>query len=147
MDYQIYLRPMAEEDAELIVEWRNKPELKRFFISQTDFTIEGHLKWFRTMKESGRACQMMIIDKKDDKPLGSVDIKDIDPVVYKEYTGFDNKNVIDNLLRLRDKLKPEMLRIRVPRIRGYNTDEQVEKSVLWVRHNIKVEPEVFDYVV
>ena len=78
MDYQIYLRPMAEEDAELIVEWRNKPELKRFFISQTDFTIEGHLNWFRTMKESGRACQMMIIDKKDDKPLGSVDIKDID---------------------------------------------------------------------
>ena len=44
-------------------------------------------------------------------------------------------------------MKPEMLRIRVPRIRGYNTDEQVEKSVLWVRHNIKVEPEVFDYVV
>ena len=79
--------------------------------------------------------------------IDDIDIKDIDPVVYKEYTGFDNKNVIDNLLRLRDKLKPEMLRIRVRRIRGYNTDEQVEKSVLWVRHNIKVEPEVFDYVV
>lgn len=83
----------------------------------------------------------------DDLDEWIIDIKDIDPVVYKEYTGFDNKNVIDNLLRLRDKLKPEMLRIRVPRIRGYNTDEQVEKSVLWVRHNIKVEPEVFDYVV
>ena len=78
MDYQIYLRPMTEDDAELIVAWRNKPELKRFFISQADFTIEGHLKWFRTMKESGRACQMMIIDKRDDRPLGSVDIKDID---------------------------------------------------------------------
>ena len=83
MEYQIYLRPMTEEDAELIVEWRNKPELKRFFISQADFTIEGHLKWFRTMKESGRACQMMIIDKKDDRPLGSVDIKDIDHTHHK----------------------------------------------------------------
>ncbi len=83
MDYQIYLRPMTEDDAELIVAWRNKPELKRFFISQADFTVEGHLKWFRTMKESGRACQMMIIDKKDDKPLGSVDIKDIDHAHHK----------------------------------------------------------------
>ena len=84
----------------------------------------------------------LLVDDIDD-----IDIKDIDPVVYKEYTGFDNKNVIDNLLRLRDKLKPEMLRIRVPRIRGYNTDEQVEKSVLWVRNNINTDPEVFEYVV
>ena len=83
MEEQIYLRPMTEEDAELIVTWRNKPELKRFFISQSDFTMEGHLKWFRSMKESGRACQMMIIDKKDDRPLGSVDIKDIDHVHHK----------------------------------------------------------------
>ena len=78
MEYSIYLRPMTEEDADLIVAWRNKPELKRFFICQADFTREGHLKWFRTMKESGRACQMMICDKADDRPLGSVDIKDID---------------------------------------------------------------------
>ncbi len=78
MEDQIYLRPMTEEDAELIVNWRNQPELKRFFISQADFSIESHLKWFRSMKESGRACQMMICDKQNDKPLGSVDIKDID---------------------------------------------------------------------
>ncbi|MBQ8815910.1 MAG: GNAT family N-acetyltransferase [Lachnospiraceae bacterium] len=78
MEQQIYLRPMTEEDADVIVAWRNNPELKKFFISQADFTREGHLKWFKTMKESGRACQMMICDKKDGKPLGSVDIKDID---------------------------------------------------------------------
>lgn len=79
----IYLRPMTEEDADLIVAWRNKPELKKFFISQDDFTKEGHLAWFRRMKESGRACQMMICDKKTDKPLGSVDIKHIDQEHHK----------------------------------------------------------------
>jgi UDP-4-amino-4,6-dideoxy-N-acetyl-beta-L-altrosamine N-acetyltransferase len=78
MDYQIYLRPVTEEDADLIVAWRNKPSVKKYYIYQGEFTREGHLKWFRTMKESGRACQMMIVDKNDDRPLGVVDIKDID---------------------------------------------------------------------
>ena len=78
MENTIYLRDMTEEDADLIAAWRNKPELKKFFISQADFTREGHLAWFRNMKESGRACQMMICDKETDKPLGSVDIKNID---------------------------------------------------------------------
>lgn len=78
METQIYLRPMTEEDADLIVEWRNRPELKRFFICQDDFTKEGHLQWFRQMKATQRACQMMICDKKTDMPLGSVDIKAID---------------------------------------------------------------------
>lgn len=78
MDYQIYLRPVTEEDADLIVGWRNKPSVKKYYIYQGEFTREGHLKWFRTMKESGRACQMMIMDKNGDIPLGVVDIKDID---------------------------------------------------------------------
>ena len=72
-------------------------------------------------------------------------IKDMDPAIYKDYTGSNNEKVIDNLLKLRDVLKPEMFRIRIPRIRGYNTDEHVEESVLWIRRKIWVEPEVFDY--
>ena len=74
-----------------------------------------------------------------------IDIKDMDPAIYKDYTGSNNEKVLDNLLKLRDVLKPEMFRIRIPRIRGYNTDEHVEESVLWIRRNIWVEPEVFDY--
>ena len=44
-------------------------------------------------------------------------------------------------------LSLDAFRIRVPRIRGYNTEEQVTKSAEWVKKTFKVEPDVFDYIV
>lgn len=78
MEHQIYLRPMAEEDTDMIVAWRNKTSVKNYFIYQAEFTKEGHLYWLHEVVEKGRACQMMICDKETDKPLGSVYIRDID---------------------------------------------------------------------
>ncbi len=78
MENQIYLRPMTEEDTDLIVAWRNKPSVRSCFIYQADFTREGHLYWLHEVVEKGRACQMMICDGADDKPVGSVYIRDID---------------------------------------------------------------------
>lgn len=78
MEYTIYLRPMTEDDTDLIVTWRNKPSVRNYFIYQADFTREGHLYWLHEVVEKGRACQMMICDLKTDKPLGSVYIRDID---------------------------------------------------------------------
>lgn len=78
MEFQIYLRPMVEEDTDMVVAWRNKPSVKNYFIYQADFTREGHLQWLHQVVEKGRACQMIICDKKDDTPLGSVYIRDID---------------------------------------------------------------------
>lgn len=78
MDYQIYLRPMTEMDTDLIVAWRNQPNVKKFFIYQADFTKEGHLYWLHKVVEKGNACQMMICDRKTKKELGSVYIRDID---------------------------------------------------------------------
>lgn len=83
MEYQIYLRPMVEEDTDMIVAWRNKPSVKNYFIYQADFTKEGHLHWLHEVVEKGHACQMIICDKEGDKPLGSVYIRDIDPVHHK----------------------------------------------------------------
>ena len=83
MDYQIYLRPMAEEDTDMIVAWRNKPSVKNYFIYQADFTREGHLYWLHEVVEKGHACQMIICDKADNTPLGSVYIRDIDHTHHK----------------------------------------------------------------
>ena len=83
MDYQIYLRPMVEEDTDMIVAWRNKPSVKNYFIYQADFTREGHLYWLHEVVEKGRACQMIICDKADNIPLGSVYIRDIDHTHHK----------------------------------------------------------------
>lgn len=83
MDYQIYLRPMTEEDTDRIVAWRNQPSVKNYFIYQADFTREGHLHWLHEVVEKGHACQMIICDKAEDTPLGSVYIRDIDRTHHK----------------------------------------------------------------
>lgn len=83
MDYDIYLRPMTEEDTERIVGWRNQQNVRKYFIYQADFTKEGHLKWLHEVVEKGHACQMMICDKVSDMPLGSVYIRDIDNLHHK----------------------------------------------------------------
>ena len=74
----IYLRPMTEEDTDLIVAWRNSDGVRKHFIYQAMFTKEGHLNWLKTQVETGKAAQMIICESDTDKPLGSVYIRDID---------------------------------------------------------------------
>ena len=74
----IYLRPMTEDDTDLIVAWRNSDGVRKHFIYQAMFTREGHLNWLKTVVEPGKAAQMIICELGTDKPLGSVYIRDID---------------------------------------------------------------------
>jgi UDP-4-amino-4,6-dideoxy-N-acetyl-beta-L-altrosamine N-acetyltransferase len=76
----IYLRPMTKEDTDRIVDWRNREEVRKRFIHQEPFTVEGHLNWFHTMIDTGKVVQMMICKLDSKEPVGSVNIKDIDPV-------------------------------------------------------------------
>jgi len=75
-----------------------------------------------------------------------IDIKDINNDIYKNYTGKDNKNMIKNLLKLQNKISSDKIHIRIPRIAGYNSEYDIEKSIQWVRENIGVEHEVFSYI-
>lgn len=82
----IYLRPMTREDTDLIVKWRNKDFVRKNFIYQKPFTREGHLHWIETMVETGRVVQFLICTK-DDVPVGSVYLRDIDEVHHKAEYG------------------------------------------------------------
>ncbi|MGN0377040.1 MAG: UDP-4-amino-4,6-dideoxy-N-acetyl-beta-L-altrosamine N-acetyltransferase [Suilimivivens sp.] len=73
----IYLRPMTEEDTDLIVKWRNKDFVRKNFIYRKSFTREGHLHWIETMVKTGKVVQFIICTE-DDKPVGSVYLRDID---------------------------------------------------------------------
>lgn len=57
-----------------------------------------------------------------------VDIKDMNPEIYKAYTGKDNDSVIRNLQYLINKYAK--ITVRVPIIPGFNTEPDVEKSIL-----------------
>lgn len=82
----IYLRLMTREDTDLIVKWRNKDFVRKNFIYQKPFTREGHLHWIETMVETGRVVQFLICTK-DDVPVGSVYLRDIDEVHHKAEYG------------------------------------------------------------
>lgn len=74
---QIYLRPMEITDTEKIVNWRNQDWVRRNFIYQEPFTIEGHMHWIRTQVETGHVIQF-IICLTDGRDIGSVYLRDID---------------------------------------------------------------------
>ena len=58
-----------------------------------------------------------------------VDIKDMDPAVYKAYTGRDNTPVKENLALLLSLVGKDRITVRVPRIPDFNTETDVEASV------------------
>ena len=74
----VYLRPMSEQDTDLIVTWRNSEGVRKHFIYQNLFTREGHLAWLHNVVEAGKAVQMIICEIGTDRPVGSVYIRDID---------------------------------------------------------------------
>ena len=57
-----------------------------------------------------------------------VDIKDMNPEIYKAYTGKDNALMISNLKWLLKTGDPNRNMVRVPHIPEFNTDEDVRRS-------------------
>lgn len=56
-----------------------------------------------------------------------VDVKDMNPEIYKSYTGKENRQVLENLELLRGI--PDKVMIRIPSIPEYNTKEDQDSSV------------------
>ncbi len=57
-----------------------------------------------------------------------IDIKAMQPEIYAKYTGKENRQVICNVKRLRERLLPEKYVVKVPLIPDYSEKEDVEKS-------------------
>lgn len=74
---KIVLRPMNDEDTELIVKWRNNERVRSHFIYRELFTKLGHEDWVRTMVNTGKVVQFIICEKEDMRPVGSVYFRDI----------------------------------------------------------------------
>lgn len=102
-------------------------------------------RWIKRIETSLNVPWNIIEPLLDDIDEWIIDIKDMDNDIYKKYTGMDNKNVIDNLIRLVEVIPLERLHIRIPRIPDYNTEKSVEESIRWIKDVLKVEPEVFEY--
>ncbi|MEG1008538.1 MAG: GNAT family protein [Clostridia bacterium] len=75
---KVELREITLEDTNNIIRWRNNIKVKKNFCVQEDFTIERHTNWYNTYILSGKAIQFIIVDKDNNKDVGSVYLRDID---------------------------------------------------------------------
>lgn len=57
-----------------------------------------------------------------------VDIKDMNPTIYQAYTGTDNQLVKENLRFLVEQGAAEKVLVRIPSIKGFNTENDIRKS-------------------
>lgn len=83
----------------------------------------------------------------DDVTEFIIDIKDMNPDIYKAYTGKDNAQTLANLKYLADHGLQDRCRIRIPRIPEYNTEEDIQHSCEAIRAMGFTNLDVFDYVI
>ena len=74
----VYLRPITDDDTDLIIDWRNSDAVRPYFIYQKPFTREGHERWMETMIRSGLGYQFIVCRIEDDTPVGCTYLRDYD---------------------------------------------------------------------
>ena len=56
-----------------------------------------------------------------------IDCKDVNPEIYRKYTGKSNERVLDNLKKLLEIIPPDRIIVRLPLIPEFNTKEDQER--------------------
>lgn len=126
----IYLRPITEEDTDLVLGWRNKKEVVENFIYRKPITREEHLSWFKNKVEKGLVHQFIICQNTDDKPLGSVylqnfeeDSRQAEEGIFIGETNLQRKGIGSQAAQLMIKYAFEELKLHKlkARVLAYNT--------------------------
>ena len=76
-----------------------------------------------------------------------VDVKDMNPEIYQNYTGKDNALVIGNLEWLLQQGGPDRITVRVPHIPDFNTDEDVARSKEQLKAMGVIHFDEFQYII
>lgn len=74
----VSLLPITMEDTELIVRWRNNPNVLHNFVFRQTFTNEMHIDWMNTKVATNKVVQFIIQDNESKEKIGSVYLRDID---------------------------------------------------------------------
>lgn len=91
---KVILRPIRRDDTDLIVRWRNNPDVMKNFIFREHLTREMHYDWIKNRVDRGEVIQFIIIEKITNQPVGSVYFRDINEkfrsAEYGIFIGEDN---------------------------------------------------------
>lgn len=84
-------------------------------------------------EEWSEAVEMWLYDERQnlDKEVDGfiVDVKDMNPEIYRRYTGRDNGQAVENLRLLAERGRAGDVLARVPLIPGYNTEADRRESI------------------
>lgn len=70
------VRPMQFADLEMVLAWRNAPEIRRYMFTQHEIALTEHTNWFKRVCENP-AFHLLIFEK-DGVPRGFVSFKRLD---------------------------------------------------------------------
>lgn len=71
-------RPISYDDTDMVLKWRNSEEVNRNFLYRNEVTREDHIGWLNSKVATGKVIQFIIIEKENQRPIGSVYFRDID---------------------------------------------------------------------
>lgn len=74
----VYLRPIQENDLEMVMNWRMLPEITEYMYTDPVLTLEGQKNWFEKLSEDSTNKVFIIVV--DDVPAGVLNVCDIDYV-------------------------------------------------------------------
>lgn len=83
----------------------------------------------------------------DDVAMWVIDVKDMNPAIYRAYTDCSNERVVENLRFLAERGLQTRCTLRLPLIPGFNTDADRDASEQMLRQMGYESFDRFDYVV
>ena len=83
----LIFKPITEEDTDMVLKWRNSEAVKNNFLYRKDITREEHLNWLDSKVKTGSVIQFIIVEKQNERPVGSVYFRDVDHVSKKAEYG------------------------------------------------------------
>ena len=107
--------------------------------------VENGKRWHINIETSLNVPEVFVKEQEGFVNHWIVDIKDMNPDIYKAYTGKDNLQVITNLLHLIDR--KAKITVRVPLIPSFNTEADVEKSMAILRKMGVNDIDRFSYII
>jgi UDP-4-amino-4,6-dideoxy-N-acetyl-beta-L-altrosamine N-acetyltransferase len=75
---RVLLREIEESDLDLIVKWRNDPEVLRYLFSYLPISSASQRQWYQRYLTDDRQQTFVIVLKDENKPVGTIGLSVID---------------------------------------------------------------------
>ncbi|MGO1468950.1 MAG: UDP-4-amino-4,6-dideoxy-N-acetyl-beta-L-altrosamine N-acetyltransferase [Tissierella sp.] len=78
VDKRIYLSPLEKEHIETVRQWRNDPDIRKYFFSSHFINKLQQDEWFERYSRDNSQVSFAILNKDDNKIIGTIGLSKID---------------------------------------------------------------------